>query len=108
MATGASFSAKQRTEHGHEVLYLAGSLTIGTAEELRTLLHRVALESDGDLHLDFSSVTELDAAGLGAMVSVARLLRQRDTKLTVRSLKTEQNRLLRMSGLNRLIAVEQP
>ena len=91
---------------GTSVFVLAGRLDVSTVHEVRSALHAAIDTGAGDLVLDLREVEVLDATGLGMLVGAHRKAGRNGRRLVLRNLTPQLQRLLRVSRLSRILAVE--
>jgi anti-sigma B factor antagonist len=84
------------------VLYVCGEVDLWTAEELRTSLHVLAMDSSPIVTIDLASVTFMSCAGLAALVEARRRLGRR---LRLRAVSPAVRRMLRLAGLTAYFGV---
>jgi anti-sigma B factor antagonist len=85
------------------VVWDDGEQDMGTAGKLWERLDRAIVFGDGDVVLDMSGVTFLDASTIGVVVRACRHLRQRSRSLAVRPPSTCARRLFELCDLADLI-----
>lgn len=87
---------------------LRGDVDHCAAEMLRKDIEELLLdESIGHLLLDFSHVTFMDSSGIGMIIGRYKTMMQRKGTVGACGLCAETERLFRMAGLHRIIAIEQ-
>jgi anti-anti-sigma factor len=84
-------------------VHLVGRLDASTASEVRTALHRAALEGDGPLVLDLADVTQLDVVGLGVLVGLCDRAHRMGRRVVVTHVPPRIAFTLRVTGLNRVL-----
>ncbi len=92
-------------EPGRLVLWLHGDQDLATVDTLREVLDAVVAAGDGDLVIDLSGVTFLDASVLGALVGSRRVLHEQDCSLSLRAPPRAVRLLLDLCALEELVAV---
>jgi anti-sigma B factor antagonist len=81
------------------VLVLTGELDIATVDQLRAAAGEVLSATGRSLELDLSQVTFLDSSGLGVLVELRNLLRERGGSLTVGAASRPAIRVIELAGL---------
>jgi anti-anti-sigma factor len=87
-------------------LHFEGALDVRTAADVRTRADDAVDRGDGDLVLDLSRVGSVDATGLGLIVRLHRRAGRRERRLVLRGVTPPVHRVLLMTRLNRILAVE--
>jgi anti-sigma B factor antagonist len=85
---------------------LVGRLDVRGAAAAREALHAALAGGEGRLFVDLSGVELLDATGLGVLVGVHRRARLQDRELVLCDAGPRVARLLSLTRLDRIIAVE--
>jgi anti-sigma B factor antagonist len=85
---------------------LIGRLDARGAGTARDALHAALATGDGELVVDLSGVELLDATGLGVLVDVHRRAGLAGRRLVLRNASPRVARLLAITRLNRVLAVE--
>lgn len=88
---------------------LEGEFDLLVADEIREQLNR-ALKKSAAKHLifDFSKLTFIDSSGLGVILGRWRQLAPMGGKVTIIGSSPQVYRILQLSGLTRVIIVEEP
>ena len=94
------------TEPGSQVIDLVSRVDATTVTELRRTLQAAIDLGVGDLVVDLSAVTVLDAAGLGMLVAAHRRANRAGRRLVLRSVPSSVGRVLAMTRLHRVLNVE--
>jgi anti-sigma B factor antagonist len=93
------------------VVEVSGEIDLRTADRLRNRLLELGRDlmaaGGGSLVVDFDGVAFCDATGLGSLVAVANELRARGGRLRLARVRPAQQRLLLVTGLERLIPVHE-
>ena len=97
-----------RVAPGKSELVLSGRLDVSTVHDARSAIHAALDTGCGDLVVDLRAVEMLDATGLGMLVGAHRKAGRGGRRLVLRNLNPQLQRLLRVSRLNRILAVEAP
>ncbi len=99
----------ESTEEGR-TLTLTGRGEIDVAT-LDTLSEELLKGSQGDhdtVVVDLQEVTYIDSAGLGVLVSAHKRMKAEDRALVLRVAHPEMLKLLNITGLDQLFAIERP
>lgn len=88
------------------VVLLAGRLDARGAAPAREALNQALSTGAGRLVVDLAAVELLDATGLGVLVGAHRRARLADRELVLRGARPRVARLLAITRLDRVIAVE--
>jgi anti-sigma B factor antagonist len=92
---------------GHE-LALSGRIDVHNAADIRDAIHAALDAGTGDLYLDVSEVDLVDPTGLGVLVGAHRRARQLDRRIVLTKAGPNFLRILRMTRLHKVLAVETP
>jgi anti-sigma B factor antagonist len=92
-----------RTDIGEDVCAAVGDLDASTAWRLRQVMAELA--TSALILLDMSGVTFVDSAGLGALVGGIRRTREFGGDVAVVCNRPVINRLLRTTGLDRIVII---
>jgi anti-anti-sigma factor len=90
---------------GGEVV-LVGRLDVRGAAPAREALHEALDDGEGALVVDLSGVELIDATGLGVLVGTHRRARLADRRLVLRDASPRVARVLALTRLDRVIALE--
>jgi anti-anti-sigma factor len=92
---------------GYE-LAVSGSLDALHAADVRDALHAAIDAGSGDLVVDVSGVELVDATGLGVLVGAHRRASQAGRRVVLRDAGPRLTRILRLTRLHRILALEAP
>jgi anti-sigma B factor antagonist len=92
---------------GNSVM-LSGRLCAATVAEVRLALGDAMDAGVGDLVVDLGGVEMGDATGLGVLVGTHRRALREDRRLVLRDVPARIERLLAVTRLHRVLAVEAP
>jgi anti-sigma B factor antagonist len=97
------------TEEGR-TLTLAGhgEIDIATLDTLAAELDNASREGIDDVIVDLNQVTYIDSSGLGLLVGAHRRLKSEGRSLVLRVADKEMIKLLAITGLDQLFALELP
>ena len=87
-------------------LRVAGEVDVRTVADLRQALIAAIDGGSGDLLLDCTDLHLVDATGLGALLSAHRRAQRAGRRLVLDNVQPDLSRLLHVSRLSRLLAVE--
>jgi anti-sigma B factor antagonist len=92
---------------GPTLLLIDGEVDLAVADELGEAAEAALVDSGGrGVILDLSGVTFLDSTGLGALVGIRNSLVQRDASLVLLRPSEPVTRLLQITGLVDVFAIE--
>jgi anti-sigma B factor antagonist len=83
-----------------------GEVDVYTAPQLRDRLYSVVADGAGLVVLDLSAMTFIDSTGLGVIVGTLKRLREGGGDLTLRSPSRSTRKVLEITGLNRIMEIE--
>jgi anti-anti-sigma factor len=93
-------------EETGQLLLLEGKLDVTTVADVRPVLHEAVDSGSDDLIVDLSAVEVVDATGLGVLVGVHRRASREGRRLVLRSVPPRVQRLLAVTRLSRILAIE--
>jgi anti-sigma B factor antagonist len=98
---------RMRNEHGRKICHPVGDLDAASSYVLRASLQELADEAtpDADLVIDLSDVPFLDSAGLGAVISGVRAIRQKGGNVVLASPRPSVANLLRTTEIDQVVDV---
>lgn len=85
------------------LLLVTGRLDVASAADARLALASAVAAGSGDLVLDLSGVTAVDATGLGVLVGAHRAADRAGRRLVLRDAPPQVHRLLRITRLYRVL-----
>ena len=88
------------------VVSLSGELDHHTAKDVKNLIEEV-IKNRGVVNLvfDFTNLTFMDSSGIGVVIGRYKLISSIGGKVTIVSPAKNINRLLSMSGINKIIEI---
>jgi anti-sigma B factor antagonist len=98
--------AVHREDH-RVVMDVTGEVDVIGAAELDGVMRDVVAEGAADVVIDLADVTFIDSTGLSALVAGRNLCRSRDGDLTLRAPSPQVWRVLTLTGLDTIFAVDQ-
>jgi anti-anti-sigma factor len=102
---GEGFEAELVHLDGHAVVRVRGEVDLVARPELTAALND-ALDKSPELVVDLSETTFFDASGLAAIVTAYERAKRRGGAVSVRSPSVMTRRVLEITGVDRLVAVE--
>ena len=87
---------------------LDGRLDGRSVADVRATLHAAIDAGFGDLFVDVSRVDLVDLTGLGVLVGADRRAKLAGRRVVLRDANPRLLRILRVTGLHRVLTVEQP
>ncbi|MEV4378715.1 STAS domain-containing protein [Streptosporangium sp. NPDC049644] len=91
-----------------QVVGIGTRLDVGTVTGVRPRLHEAVDSGRGDLIVDLSGLEMIDATGLGVLVGTHRRAVGAERRLILRGVPPRIMRVLAVTRLNRVLAVEDP
>ena len=98
--------AVHREDH-RVVMDVTGEVDVIGAAELDGVMRDVVAEGAADVVIDLADVTFIDSTGLTALVAGRNLCRSHDGDLTLRAPSPQVWRVLTLTGLDTIFAVDQ-
>ena len=89
------------------LVLLGGEHDLATVADVSAVLAAAIAAHDGDLAVDLSGVTFMDASTVGVLLRCRRYLANRSRSLVVRSLSPQSRRVLALSGVLELLTAQQ-
>jgi anti-anti-sigma factor len=99
---GEKSACVQEIHAGREVA-VSGRLDVSTVADVRLALHEVLARGSGDLLIHLAQAEVHDATGLGVIVGVHHRARRLGRRLILADVSPRLDRLLRASGLHRVL-----
>ena len=86
---------------------IAGELDHCAAPQIRRMLDEI-IDDPSVIHLtlDLENLTFMDSSGIGVLLGRLRLMQERGGTLGVKNMQPSVEKLFRLSGLHRVIAIE--
>lgn len=91
---------------GTAVVRVTGELDLQTAPELQSRLLQLATDGASQVVVDMAETDFIDSTGLHALIVAVKQLRVRGGDLIVRAPSPNTARLLRLSGFDTVVQVE--
>lgn len=90
---------------GVVVVRVEGQLVVGNRGELKEFIQKLLERGDRRFVLDFSGTGYIDSSGLGALVSLARKVREEGGDLRLSALNEDLRSLFELTKLDTLFAI---
>ena len=95
-----------QTEGGAAVAKLSGELDHHNAGEVRTKLDKYIITAQPRLLIiDFSDISFMDSSGIGLIMGRSKIMKQCGGKLEVRSPQPYIRRVMKLSGIERIVKI---
>lgn len=98
-------SASTSVDAGLVTLWLRGDQDLSTSADLSTVIDGVVARGVGDVVIDLSAVSFMDAGTIGRIVAATNLLAVQSREVVVRRPSAPAQRVLRLCGLLGLIEI---
>ena len=99
-----SFS-QTKDASGVAVLQVEGQLIVGNRQELKDLVQTALDQGERRLLIDFSRSGYIDSSGLGALVSISKMIREGGGELRLSGLNEDLRSLFELTKLDTLFAI---
>jgi anti-anti-sigma factor len=99
------YTAVVQVPDGTPEVVLGGEIDLASAATVRTCLSEAGAGHTGDVIVDLSGVTFIDATGLGTFVYADRVLRREGRHLVLRGPNRHTHRLLHLTGLDEVLTL---
>ncbi len=96
---------QSRQESGVVVFRVDGQLVVGNRLELKDLIQGALTAGDRKFLLDFSHTGYIDSSGLGALVTIARQVRERGGEMRLAGLNDDLRSLFELTKLDTLFSI---
>ncbi len=94
------------SENGAAIAKLNGEIDHHNAKELRTQIDKYIISAQPrELIMDFKNITFMDSSGIGLIMGRSKLMHECGGSLTVRSPQPYIKRVLRLSGIERIVKI---
>ena len=107
LVDGPGVAIAVHREDGRVVMDVTGEVDVIGAAELDGVMRDVVAEGAADVVIDLADVTFIDSTGLSALVTSRNLCQSHDGDLTLRAPSPRAWRLLTLTGLDTIFAVDQ-
>lgn len=95
----------EKGPNGVIVVRVEGQLVVGNRGELKEFIQKLLERGDRRFVLDFSGTGYIDSSGLGALVSLARKVREEGGDLRLSALNEDLRSLFELTKLDTLFAI---
>ncbi len=95
----------EKGPNGVTVVRVEGQLVVGNRGELKEFIQKLLERGDRRFVLDFSGTGYIDSSGLGALVSLARKVREEGGDLRLSALNEDLRSLFELTKLDTLFAI---
>ena len=94
------------SENGAAIAHISGEIDHHTARALRTDLDRFIIAMQPDiLAIDLSGIPFMDSSGIGLIMGRCKLMKECGGRIEIRSPQPYIRRVLRLSGIERLVRI---
>ena len=90
---------------GVAVVQVDGQLIVGNRQELKVLIQGALDRGERRILIDFSRAGYIDSSGLGALVSIAKRVRETGGELRLAGLNEDLRSLFELTKLDTLFAI---
>ncbi len=95
-----------KNEDGIAVAELSGEIDHHNAKEIRTQLDKYIISAQPRrLAIDFTNITFMDSSGIGLIMGRSKIMKQCGGKLEVRSPQPYIRRVMKLSGIERIVKI---
>jgi anti-sigma B factor antagonist len=95
----------EKGPNGVTVVRVEGQLVVGNRGELKEYIHKLLDRGDRRFVLDFSGTGYIDSSGLGALVALARKVREEGGDLRLSALNEDLRSLFELTKLDTLFTI---
>ena len=97
----------EKGPNGVTVVRVEGQLVVGNRGELKEYIQKLLDRGDRRFVLDFSGTGYIDSSGLGALVSLARKVREEGGDLRLSALNEDLRSLFELTKLDTLFTISE-
>ncbi len=97
--------SQTREDSGVSVIRVDGQLVVGNRQELKELAQHALLAGERKFVLDFSHAGYIDSSGLGALVTIAKQVREHAGDLRLAGLNDDLRSLFELTKLDTLFSI---
>ena len=94
-----------KDQSGVAVLQVEGQLVVGNRQELKDLVQAALDRGERRILVDFSRTGYIDSSGLGALVGIAKRVREAGGELRLSGLNEDLRSLFELTKLDTLFAI---
>jgi anti-sigma B factor antagonist len=98
--------SQTKDERGVLVVRVEGQLIVGNRQELKELVQAALDHGERKILLDFGRTGYIDSSGLGALVSIAKKVREAGGELRLAGLNEDLRSLFELTKLDTLFAID--
>jgi len=98
--------SQTKDERGVLVVRVEGQLIVGNRQELKELVQTALDQGERKILLDFGRTGYIDSSGLGALVSIAKKVREAGGDLRLAGLNEDLRSLFELTKLDTLFAID--
>ena len=98
--------SQTKDERGVLVVRVEGQLIVGNRQELKELVQTALDQGERKILLDFGRTGYIDSSGLGALVSIAKKVREAGGDLRLAGLNEALRSLFELTKLDTLFAID--
>ena len=96
-----------KSENGTAVAKLSGEIDHLNARELRAQLDKYIITAQPrELAMDFGNITFMDSSGIGLIMGRSKLMKECGGRLEVRNTQPYIRRVLKLSGIERIVSIK--
>lgn len=96
-----------RSENGQAIAAISGEIDHHNAKELRQKLDKFIITvQPPELIIDMSSITFMDSSGIGLIMGRSKLMKECGGTLEVRDPQPYIRRVLKLSGIERIVKIK--
>ena len=95
----------ERKEGDVRVIRVDGQLVVGNRAELKETIQRLADAGERKILVDFTGTGYIDSSGLGALVSMAKKVREQGGELRLAGLNEDLRSLFELTKLDTLFSI---
>ncbi|MEO8225862.1 MAG: STAS domain-containing protein [Gemmatimonadota bacterium] len=97
--------SQSREHSGVLVVRVEGQLVVSNRQELKDVVQRALAAGDRKLLLDFTGTGYIDSSGLGALVTIAKQVREQGGEMRLAGLNEDLRSLFELTKLDTLFSI---
>ncbi len=97
--------SQTRQDNGVLTVRGEGQLVVGNRQELKDLVQQALAASHRKLLIDFTATGYIDSSGLGALVTIAKQVREQGGELRLAGLNDDLRSLFELTKLDTLFSI---
>lgn len=86
------------------VIEIDGDVEMTKIKSIKSELMKIVEDNDNDVDIDFSKVNYLDSSGIGVLLTISKMLKQKGKRLRLVHLSERLQRIVELSSLQDVIA----